>query len=441
MKKNDEFIVTIDDVGINGEGIAHVDGHTIFVPFALKDEVVRVKVINTKTKFAICKVTEIINSSSYRVQPLCPYFGKCGGCDLQHIQYNQQLAYKKSAMQNTFSKALQIVPQINDIVPSDQYYYRNKISLPVVYQDGRTQIGLFRVNSHKVIELSDCVIQKPFVANLIQAISEYIDANNIMGYDEIACKGTLRHIVARQLNNTILITLVATTKLPNTKQLIEILSKYFENFGLNLNINSKKTNVIFGDKFIPLYGPQQLSAVSHGIGYPISAYSFMQINDQIREKIYNYVIDHVQKVDNVIDAYSGAGLLTAMLSKVCSHAYGIEIIESAVNDANQLAYDNNITNMHNILGDCAVELPKLLQTLQGNTSVVLDPPRKGCDVAVLNSVKQCSISDVIYISCNPATLARDLNILSSDYVIESVQPFDMFPNTKHVETVVVLKRR
>ncbi len=439
MKKNDEFDVVIDDIGVNMEGIAHVNGQTVFVPFAIPGEKCRIRVINTKSKIAIAKVMEVYTPSVQRVQPQCKYFGKCGGCDCQHVQYQSQLAFKQQLVSLTLSKMLGQV-QVQNVVPSQDFGYRNKVALPIVQTEQGTKVGMYRVGSHKIIDLDECIISKNFVTNLIKATKQYIQQFNLTGYNEVTNKGLLRHVVARTQNGQVLITLVTTNKhVPHINDYVAILLQYFDNFGLNINVNDQKTNVIFGGQFIPVYGEQQLNCVSHGIKYPVSAYSFMQVNDEIREKIYDFTLKNITNCDNVIDAYSGAGLLTAMLSTKCKHAYGIEIVADAVNNANQLITNNGITNVTNICGDSATELPKLIRTLNGSVSVVLDPPRKGCSDKVLQALNDNIVSKIVYISCNPATLARDLKVLTQKYKIMSITPFDMFPNTKHVETVVVLE--
>ena len=440
MKKNDEFVVTIDDVGFNMEGIAHIDGQTIFVPFVIPGEKVKVHVINTKSKNPICKAVEIIEASKGRVEPLCPYFTKCGGCDCQHISYPKQLELKHAMISTTLSKMLGNI-QVNPLVASSNYRYRNKMALPIVESGNETQIGMYRVGSHKIIPLKDCIISKDFVSNVIKATESYITKYNIKGYNESDCSGSLRHVVARVISDEILVTLVSTTKdLPDIEYYVKQLQKYFDKVNVNINVNNKNTNVIFGDKFFSVYGNDYIKTSSNGIKYQISSLSFMQVNDEIREAIYKYVLDSVSTSDNVVDAYSGAGLLTAMLSTKCKNAYGIEIIEPAVKNADELVKLNSLDNVTNILGDCAVELPKLLKTLHGKTTLVLDPPRKGCSEKVLNAILSTSgIGNIAYVSCNPATLARDLKILSQKYKILSIQPFDMFPNTKHVETVAMLE--
>ena len=213
MRKNDRYVVKIEDVGMDGEGIAKVDGQVVFVPFALLDEEVEIQIINTKTKFAIGKIVNLIKQSELRVEPMCPYFFKCGGCDIQHISYEKQLRFKENSLKNTLKKVGGIDFKINPIVANDkEFEYRNKVALPVVNQNGKTQIGMYRKNSHKIVEIDNCLIQEPFVKKLIDITNKYILENNIVGYDEELHTGSLRHIVARCYNNKILVTLVSTTK-------------------------------------------------------------------------------------------------------------------------------------------------------------------------------------------------------------------------------------
>ena len=441
MRKNDRYVVKIEDVGMDGEGIAKVDGQVVFVPFALLDEEVEIQIINTKTKFAIGKIVNIIKQSELRVEPLCPHFFKCGGCDIQHISYEKQLRFKENSLKNTLKKVGGIDFKINPIVANDkEFEYRNKVALPVVNQNGKTQIGMYRKNSHKIVEIDNCLIQEPFVKKLIDITNKYILENNIVGYDEELHTGILRHIVARCYNNKILVTLVSTTKnLKNLNAYAKMLEENFDEFGLELNINNKRTNVIMGNETIHILGIDVLNVEEMGVKYSVSNSSFMQVNNYIRNAIYTHVLSLISNSDIILDLYSGAGVLTAMLSKKAKEVYGVEIVSSSVENANNLMVLNNITNVTNILGDVEVELQKLSKKLNGNFSVVLDPPRKGISEKVVETLNKTKPQKIIYISCNPATLSRDLKNLTQNFDILSITPFDMFPQTKHLETVVELK--
>jgi len=263
-------------------------------------------------------------------------------------------------------------------------------------------------------------------------------------YDETSNKGLIRHLVVRQANNKLLITIVVNgNSLPNSDYLVNKISTKFKDFGVNININKTNSNIILTNDYKHIYGLKDIEVEEYGIKYSINNASFMQVNDYIKHSIYDSVLEEITKDDIVIDAYSGAGLLTAIISKKCKTSYGIEIIKPAVNIANSLKICNNIPNMNNICGDTTVELPKLVKKIDGDFVVVLDPPRKGCTKAVMETLAKVAPNKIVYISCNPSTLARDLfnfNELNKSYQITKIQPFDMFPNTKHVETLVVMEK-
>ncbi|MBQ7579245.1 MAG: 23S rRNA (uracil(1939)-C(5))-methyltransferase RlmD [Clostridia bacterium] len=445
LKKNEEYEVEILDLGINGEGIAKINGQVVFVPFALPGEIVKILIINTKSKIAVGKVIEIIKPSEDRVNPVCPYFKKCGGCALQHLDYNKQLEFKTNLVKNNLKNIGKIEKDINMCVSSQAYQYRNKCSIPVVDINGETIIGMFRENSHKVVPIEKCAICGDYIEKIIKIMQNYIKLNNIQGYNEEKNIGLLRHIVCRKLNNQIIITLVLTKNfLPNSDYLINRFKSEFKNFSLWININKKPTNVILGDEFKLVYGENAQTDIM-GLKVSVSPASFMQVNDEIRDKIYNRATEAISSEKIVIDVYSGAGVMTGITSKKSKHSYGLEIVKEAVKDADNLAKINGIKNMTNICGDASITLPKLVEKLDKScVEIILDPPRKGCSKEVLDAVLKVAPSKIIYISCNSATLARDLKILfeqSNDYEIEEVSPFDMFPQTAHVETMVIIKRK
>lgn len=441
MEKNAKFIGTVTDINDDGDGVVKFNGEVIFVPNVWIDEEVEGIIINAKNKFAIGKCTRIANESTSRVTPPCPYFSSCGGCTIQHVNYESQLAFKKDKLIRIFKRIAGIDITPEDVVSSPSLRYRNKISLPV---NERLEIGLFRKNSHNIIEVDDCIISKSWVKPLINAVKEFMIENNISGYNETTKAGLIKHIVAREVDESVLITIVINgDTLPHSEKLIEKLKKIFTRFGLNININKLHNNVILGDTFKHIYGLTELTANDHNITYPVTNASFLQVNEEIANKIYDKVLSLIKPDDIVVNAYSGAGLLTARMAKVSKTAYGIEIVKDATDSANTLAKNNNISNMINICGDCTKEIPKLLKNGLSNHIVVVDPPRKGCDNAVLEAIIKSSPRKIIYISCNPNTLARDVkSILDSDnFDIESITPYDMFPHTAHLESVVCLKQK
>ena len=444
IKKNDILDVEILNLGCNGEGVAKADGVVLFVPFSLPGEIVRVQVINTKQKAYICKVKEILKPSPYRVDALCPYFTKCGGCQLQHLKYNESLKFKRQLVQD----AINHIGKIDYLVEhceasSKQYYYRNKLALPID-KDTRS-VGMFRTASHSIVPIDNCYIQEEWCRDIISIFNDYLQHSEVTVYDETTNKGLLRHLVVRRVNESLLITIVINgNDLKDLKLLIDALQLKFKNFGLNLNINKTNSNIILTNEYKHIFGLKDIEVEEYSVKYSINNASFMQVNDYIKHKIYDEVLKEISENDVVVDAYSGAGLLTAIMSKKCKKAYGIEIIKPAVDIANSLKVCNNITNMENICGDTTYELPKLVKRLKEKFVVVLDPPRKGCSKEVMETLSKVKPDKIIYISCNPSTLARDLfnlNMLTDCYQIEKIKPFDMFPNTKHVETLVVLKQK
>jgi len=253
-------------------------------------------------------------------------------------------------------------------------------------------------------------------------------------------QGSIKHIVAREHENQILICVVANSfNILGTDALIKILQKYFDNFGLSICLNALNNNVILTNDIKTIYGNSVLNINEFNINYPVSINSFLQVNDDIKNKIYNYVVENIEQNETVIDAYSGTGLLTSIVSKKAKKVFGIEIIKDAVENANNLLKSNNINSCQNICGDCLIELPKLINNITDSCTIILDPPRSGCDKKIMEELANSkNINKIIYISCSPQTLARDISYLLENYEILSIQPFDMFPQTKHVETVVIL---
>ena len=438
MEKNDKFDGLVTDINDDGDGVIKINGAVIFVPNTWLNEEIEGVVINTKSKFTVAKATKIVSPCEKRITPPCPYALSCGGCTLQHIDYDEQLRFKKEKLIHIFKKVATLDISPENVVASKAFRYRNKISLPV---NENKEIGLFRRNSHKILEIEDCIISKEWVKPLISAVKEYMAKCKITGYNETSKTGLIKHIVAREVNGCTLITIVINgDSLPHCDTLIKKLERIFQSFGLNININKLHSNVILGKTFKHLYGLKELAINDNDLAYNVTNASFLQVNDEIANKIYDKVVSFIDSSDVVINAYSGAGLLTARLSKFAKTVYGIEIIKEATESADNLAKTNNIDNMINICGDCTIEIPKLLKQGISNHIVVVDPPRKGCDAKVLESIIQSKPKKIIYVSCNPNTLARDVKMLveNGEFSLESITPYDMFPHTSHVETVALL---
>ncbi len=463
MQKNEKYIQTITDLGCNGEGIAKVGDVTCFIPFTLIGEKVEFKVLKVAGNVAYCKQLEIITPADNRVRPRCPVFTKCGGCQLQHQKYVEQLKLKRKIVKTCFKKIANLDVTVLKPVRSDvEYEYRNKLQLPVRQQNGEIVLGFFAENSHRVINVQSCPIQQPWTEEIIKVIRTFMCYYNISAYNDETKQGLIKHVVARNVSGNVLLVLVINgKKLPYYKKLIEMLNENLHTYSLFISENTAENNVILGKEIKLLYGQESYFAVDNGIKYSIGPGSFMQVNDSVRTKLYNEVIKCANPTENIvcIDAYSGAGLLTAMLAKKSLKAIGIEIVKEAVENANILRQENDLNDkMFNYLGACEDLLPNIIETERnsnGEIVLVLDPPRKGCDKKVLQAILDSKPNKVIYVSCSPQTLARDVGVLVGSlsyqdsvivrnekytplYEVEMVKPFDIFPQTKHVETIVCL---
>lgn len=467
MKKNEEFIGEVLSMGSNGEGIIKQDGKVVFVPFTLLGEKVRYKILKVTSKCIYGKELEILTPSEVRVRPKCPAFTKCGGCHLQHIKYAQQLIIKQESIKKTFKKVANLDVDVATTICSDNdFRYRNKLQLPVSQTQFGTQIGFYAENSHRVIPISDCLINAVWTKDIILAFSKYIEEFLILGYDETNNSGELREITVKEIKGNLIITaVILSDNIRGLDRLIEILKEYVKYpFSLYINVNKKDTNVIYGDKFKLVYGKPDYTSEMLGIKYKIGVQSFMQVNDSICSKLYSTVRTLLNADENtvVVDAYSGAGIMTAILSKNAKKGIGVEIVPEAVACANDLAEINNLEEkITNYLGKCEEILPDIIAKEKKNNSkisLVLDPPRKGCDIKVINAILKSDIDKIVYVSCKPSTLARDVGLLvgslkeengaivkaenyKQKYKITYARPFDMFSHTKHVETLVCLTRK
>ena len=467
MEKNEERVGVVVGSGVNGEGIIKQDGTVVFVPFTLLGEKVRYKVLKVTSKCAYGKVLEVLTPAENRVRAKCPVFGKCGGCQLQHVKYISQLKMKEDNIAQSFKKIANLDVSVkSSIKGDDSIRYRNKLQLPVAQTDKGPIIGFYAENSHRVVEIYDCLINAPWTKDVISAFKLYMEELGLKGYHEQTHTGDIREITVKEVKGNLIITVVVLNEnLPGKNRLIEILQEQLKfTFSLYLNVNSLETNVIYGDKFILLYGSPSYTADMLGIKYKIGVQSFMQVNTSVCSKLYSAVREVVDADEDtvVIDAYSGAGLMTAILSKNAKKAIGVEIVPEAVECANELITLNGLEEkVKNYLGKCEEILPDIIEReCKENTKVcvVLDPPRKGCDIKVLNAIIKSGIDKIVYVSCKPSTLARDVGLLvgtlevidgeikkstnpAMRYDVSLVRPFDMFAQTKHVETLVLLCKK
>ena len=448
IKKNQEYIVDIIDNGFEGEGIAKINNFTIFIPNSIKGEKVKVLIVKVLSSHAFGKVLEIIKKSDKRVESDCNTYKRCGGCNLRHIKYEETLKIKQNAVQSLVNKTLKTKIQVEEpLGMKNPYFYRNKAQYPVgIDKNGKPQIGIFANRTHEIIPIKRCFIQNEKNEQLAKFVFNWIVKNNISIYDEKTRKGLIRHIVTKigiKTNQIMCIIVINGNKIPKENELIkEILNNFQEVKTIVKNINTKNTNVIMGKENVNLYGNGYIEDILGEYRFKISPLSFYQVNPIQAEKLYDLGVQaaKITKDDIVFDLYCGIGTISIFMAKYAKKVYGIEIVEEAVKDAKENALKNDIKNVEFISGDVENILDKLINKDNIIPNIIMvDPPRKGLDNKSIDNIIKIHPKKVIYISCNPATLIRDLKKLEDVYEISSIKPVDMFPFTSHVECVAVLQ--
>lgn len=448
IKKNQEYIVEIIDNGYEGEGIAKIDNFTIFVPGALKGEKVKILIVKVLKSHAFGKILEIMQKSENRQDSDCVTYKRCGGCNLRHIKYEETLRMKQNSVQSLVNKTLKNKIKVAETVGMENpFHYRNKAQYPIgIDKNGEPIIGVFANRTHEVIPMEKCLIQNSKSEEIAKYILEFIKKNKISIYNEQTGKGLFRHILIKVgiKTNQIMCVLVLNGKtIPHESELAkELITKFPQIKTIVKNINMKNTNVILGKENINIYGNGYIEDILGEYTFRISTLSFYQVNPIQAEKLYNLGIEMAQisKEDTVFDLYCGIGTISLFMAKFAKKVYGIEIIEEAVNSANENAKTNGITNTEFYTGDVEKVLDDLIKN-KGITAdiVMFDPPRKGLDKNSINNILRIKPKKIVYISCNPATLVRDLADFEYDYEIKNVIPVDMFPWTSHVECCALLE--
>lgn len=441
MKKNEEYTVKIVDNGYQGEGIAKIQGIPVFIENAIKNEIVKIKILKVNKNFAYGKILEIIEPSKDRVQVDCKTYPRCGGCDLRHIEYKQTLKMKEQVVTNCMNKNVKSKVIINSpIGMKTPYFYRNKLQYPVgIDNHGNPVIGIYAGRSHSIIETDKCLIQNEKCQEVVNDIFKFIKENKITAYDEKKLKGTIRHIVVRigVATNEVLVGIVVNDdNLKNKQELVNyIKSKHTEIKTIIINYNKKNTNVILGDKNEVIYGKGYIYDKIGKYTFKISLQSFYQVNPIQTEILYNTAIDYAKEENSknkiALDLYCGIGTIGIFASEYFKKVYGIELVRQAIEDAKENANINNIENIEFSVGRVEEVLPKIVEKNKILPDVVfVDPPRKGLDEKTIEFLLKIKPEKIIYISCNPATLARDLSKLEEIYKINEIQPVDMFPYTR-----------
>lgn len=450
LSKNKEYIVDIVDIGQGGVGIGKYEGFTVFVDGGLVQDKIKVKITKSKKNYAVGDIVEIIEKSPFRVERKCSEsLRQCGGCQIQELDYQKQLDVKTNEVKQVISR----IGKLDDVVIHDTlgmehpFRYRNKAQFPIQKKDNMPVIGFYKKKSHDLISTDECIIQHEVNDKIIKIIKTYIRAYNVSIYDEKTHKGLLRHLVTKVGFTTgeVMIVLVANgKKLPYLKELASVLKENIPGFKtLVVNVNTQKTNVILGKENIVAYGDGMIRDYIGELVFEISPLSFFQVNPLQTEVLYNKALEYANlgENDTVFDIYCGIGTISLFLAQKAKKVYGIEIVEDAIKDAKRNAKINNMDNVEFYVGKAEEVVPKMYKEGKRANVVVIDPPRKGCDEKVLDTIVSMEPDRVVYVSCNPSTLARDLAYLNErGYKCHEIQPVDMFPHSVHVENVAWLSR-
>lgn len=445
--KNEKYVVDIIDNGFSGEGIAKVDGFTIFIPKAIKGEKCEVLIVKVLSSHAYGKILNVIKKAQERTIPDCETYQRCGGCDLRHMTYENTLRIKKQNVQNLIDRELKLDINVEETIGmSNPYNYRNKAQYPVgVDKYGKPSIGVFAKMSHTIIPMENCKIQTEVSQDIAKTILDFIKEEDIEVYKEETGEGIFRHIVikvGKYTNEIMCILVLNKTGFKEEQKLVKLLIKKYPNIKTIVkNVNNKNTNVILGEKNINIFGSGYIEDKLGKYIFKISPMSFYQVNSIQAENLYNIAIEaaELNKEDILFDLYCGIGTIGIFASEYVKKVYGIEIVEQAISDAKENAKINQISNAEFIAGDVEYVFDELINKKSiFPTAIIVDPPRKGLDDKTIENILKIKPKKLVYISCNPATMVRDLKQTEEIYNIKKVQPVDMFPFTKHVETVSVL---
>ena len=473
MNKNDCFKLKITDMGVDGEGIGKYDGMTFFVKDALIGDEILARALKLKKNYGYARVEEILTPSPYRVEPKCPIHRQCGGCQIQALSYEKQLEFKGEKVRNNLLRiggfSEEELDQVMEptVGMEEPYRYRNKAQFPVGKdKEGNLITGFYASRTHSIIPVTDCLLGVSENEEILVAMKNYMQKNHIEPYDEKTGKGLIRHVLIRFGFTTkeIMVCLIINgTKLPNQKDLIDALTKIDGMTSISFNVNTRNTNVILGDRTECIWGQSYITDYIHlregkdftttdtAIAYQISPQSFYQVNPEQTEKLYSLALEYAGLTgqESVWDLYCGIGTISLFLAQKAKQVYGVEIVPQAIEDARNNASINGITNAEFFVGKAEEVLPEFYESHKGKDDtmsrpdvIVVDPPRKGCDRLCLDTILKMQPARVVYVSCDSATLARDLRILcDGGYELKKVRPVDQFAHTGHVETVCLLSRK
>lgn len=450
IEKNKKYTMTVTGMGNEGQGIGKIDGFTVFVEGALLGEEIEALIIKLKKNFAYGKLVKIITPSAFRIEPVCMVAKQCGGCQLQHMSYEGQLNFKRKKVKDDLERIgkLQDICVLPILGMEEPYFYRNKAQFPVGYENGKVSIGFYAQRSHRIIDVQTCWLQHPVNDVILKIIREFLQEYQISIYDEKSHKGLVRHILTRvaQATGEIMVCIVMNGKsIPYADILSERLQQVPGMTSILFNENRQQTNVILGKPVKTLWGKSVITDNIDSIQFEISPLSFYQVNAVQTKTLYRKALELAQLQGNEIvwDLYCGIGTISLFFAQKAKRVIGVEIVPQAIADAKRNAEINGINNVDFIAGAAEDVVSKLYQIPENKADVVVvDPPRKGCDIEVLHTMIEMCPKKIIYVSCDPATLARDLQILChAGYEVKVVQPVDLFPMTRHVEVVVSICRK
>lgn len=450
VQKNEEVTAVCEDFTHEGLGVAKVDGYPLFTPYLIPGEKAKIKVVKVNKQYGYGKLLELLDRSDDRVEPPCNVFYRCGGCQLQHLTYDTQLEMKYHVVKNNLEKIGKITDAtIHPVLGMEEpWRYRNKIQMPVGEKDGRIITGFYQERSHNIIpDMDTCHIQNKYGDEIINFLRDVLNELKIPAYDEAVHQGVIRHIITRtayETEETMVIFVTRTKRLPHKNELIRRLTEKFPKVkSIVHNINPLRTNVIMGDESKTIYGDDYIIDSIGDIKFKISPKSFFQVNPEQTKVLYEKAVEYarLKDTDVVIDAYCGIGSISMFLAKKAKQVYGVEIVDEAVEAAKENAQLNGIENVEFVAGKAEEVMPKWKEEGIKPNVIVVDPPRKGCDESLLQTMIAMEPERIVYVSCNPATLARDLRILEEGgYKTKEVQPVDMFPQTYHVECVTLMSK-
>ena len=461
MKKNEKVSVKIDDIGVNGEGIGKVDGYTLFVKDAIIGDTVEAVITKPKKNYAYAKMINNIEPSKHRVSARCPVARQCGGCQIQELSYEVQLDFKNKKVRGNLERIGGFSPELLDEIMEpicgmeEPFYYRNKAQFPIgTDKEGKIVTGFYAGRTHQIIPNIDCALGVPVNQEILQMILDYMNENHVTAYNEETGSGLVRHVLIRYGFKTkeIMVCLVINgDNLPHFEKLVDNLIKIEGMTSITYSVNRENTNVIMGKQIGILWGQGYITDYIGDVKYQISPLSFFQVNPVQTEKLYGLALEYadLKGEETVWDLYCGIGTISLFLAQKAKKVYGVEIVPQAIDDARNNAKINGIENAEFFVGKAEEVLPEYYENYereQGKKAyadvIVVDPPRKGCDETLLQTMVQMRPERIVYVSCDSATLARDLKYLCENgYEMKKVRAVDQFPMTTHVETVCLLSKK